>query len=838
MKLTESSKRMEQLLHRQVHRPFFKRYLGRGEILQGISIYDTKLSYALSLFSVRIHSSPSFYFEVLRLSTQADKEKIMAALIPPSTASPDTTPRQNTPASPQYPLLYQQRTRYPLPRLPNLQRPSQSKALCHHRCGSANHIQSIVGKQNASDNALDLHDLRQLMCTALAMSNNADILRVLQVQRDEMTEGLRMRPVYYSPHKTNGIKGSKWTDRAIHPIADGREFKLGIAPHATSTNPSLNHPPSPLPSPPPTHPTRQLHYFSSSGMQRSISPSVPFSNMSLSAILLLAPSFLQPVSPVESVMTGGALGQPHADGGDVEMITASTPLREWDTDHAMEVDHELNGRQHAEAEVKRGSVDERENDIANASELPLACPDTEPLLEPEPPSNAAEDHQPPPPETSHPSLPQASRTSPMIISAPFPPAAEESPKPQPPPKSPKIRGSMPHYIQRKRKQRGREGACLRATTDPKESGYRDAIAAVQSPELEECSPSPRPALPQPHCGTLEVKQVALADDLQSLQQRRRAEGTRDGAPATGEKEEERKRGGSVVKIVKKVTYKVLCLRHNPGQKRVQTRQRALGVTSTPASIASFEASLVRLIEERNAVEVWTLSVPAPPVEAHVMTGSRPTIFRMQIPGYRSSSRSPHYTGSQPYAPAGTGGSSSVDGRLLGGEGQRRRGGKHGRMQREIWRKGRRVMSPLAVEAAAVATTSTRPELSRPPAYNACAAGGDEPVLPIKHEHRSGDNSSGDVVVVEIRDANVDDPDGDSSRNALRVAGASIALLSGAREGRSRAGCAAGLARDRKGTANQATQFDNDNFLMMTRLNKRQTFENYFVLSLTLWCRSF
>ncbi len=135
--------------------------------------------------------------------------------------------------------------------------------------------------------------------------------------------------------------------------------------------------------------------------------------------------------------------------------------------------------------------------------------------------------------------------------------------------------------------------------------------------------------------------------------------------------------------------------HCSGQKRVQTRQRALGVTSTPASMASFEASLVRLIEERNAVEVlwdggmktvfkwsslvwgttrnvWTLSVPAPPVEdiyfpslmlvsvglifrpsslARVMTGSGPTIFRMQIPGYTSSSRSPHYTGSQPYAPA-------------------------------------------------------------------------------------------------------------------------------------------------------------------------------------------
>ncbi|TDL16381.1 hypothetical protein BD410DRAFT_888845 [Rickenella mellea] len=54
-------------------------------------------------------------------------------------------------------------------------------------------------------------------------------------------------------------------------------------------------------------------------------------------------------------------------------------------------------------------------------------------------------------------------------------------KPQPPPKSPKIWGSMLLYLAQTEAEGGgsREGACVRATMVPKESGYGDAIAAVQ-----------------------------------------------------------------------------------------------------------------------------------------------------------------------------------------------------------------------------------------------------------------------------------------------------------------------------------------------------------------------
>ncbi|TDL19300.1 hypothetical protein BD410DRAFT_444410 [Rickenella mellea] len=166
MKLTESSTRVEQFLHQQVHRPFFKRYVRRGEILRGIGICDTELSYALSLFSIRTLNQ----LQAAEARRQADKEKIMAALIPPSTASPDTTPRHHTPTLPTVsPPTEAYEVPSTTPCTPS-NVPPKPKCCVTTAAKVQSDIQSIVEQQNVLDNALDVHDLRQFMCIALVTS--------------------------------------------------------------------------------------------------------------------------------------------------------------------------------------------------------------------------------------------------------------------------------------------------------------------------------------------------------------------------------------------------------------------------------------------------------------------------------------------------------------------------------------------------------------------------------------------------------------------------------------------------------------------------------------------
>ncbi|TDL14843.1 hypothetical protein BD410DRAFT_796909 [Rickenella mellea] len=198
MKLTESFKRVELFLHQQVHRPFLKRYLRRGEILQGIGICDTELSYALGLFSVSVQIRTLKQLQAAEARRQADTEKILAALVPGPPASPDTTPRQPTSALPPVSPPPPEPTPPPAYGVPSVTPPTPSnipaKPKPKRRVTAAevqSDIHTIVEKQNALDDALDLHDLRQLMRTALATSNDADMLRVLQVQRDEMPEALK-----------------------------------------------------------------------------------------------------------------------------------------------------------------------------------------------------------------------------------------------------------------------------------------------------------------------------------------------------------------------------------------------------------------------------------------------------------------------------------------------------------------------------------------------------------------------------------------------------------------------------------------------------------------------
>ncbi|TDL21606.1 JmjC-domain-containing protein [Rickenella mellea] len=301
-----------------------------------------------------------------------------------------------------------------------------------------------------------------------------------------------------------------------------------------------------------------------------------------------------------------------------------------------------------------------------------------------------------------------------------------------------------------------------------------------------------------------------------------AAGAGEVIPAAAEKAKER--GGSVIKIIKKVAYEVLCSQHNPAvaaakkaSKLDKVRTELLQLPfmariKLRVSSGVFEVSLVRVIEERNAVEVlwdggmkrefkWSSlvwgstegmdighkpSVPAPPVEAHVMSGSGPTILRMQIPGYASSSRSPRYTSSQPYAPAPYAtGAYPYQPQIYGPPGPPNYSYgpglpppsypytippapvasaygpgsysyTYGPPPPPAFMPGPSSMGAIPYYppgtpaftssfhntiASTVSSLTPRPELSGPPSYLPRAAVGGEPILPIQQQQRSGDNSS-------------------------------------------------------------------------------------------------
>ncbi|TDL21015.1 hypothetical protein BD410DRAFT_790086 [Rickenella mellea] len=194
--------------------------------------------------------------------------------------------------------------------------------------------------------------------------------------------------------------------------------------------------------------------------------------------------------------------------------------REWDADRAMEVDdehdqqHQHHQQDAEEGEVPSGSVvgervkgggrvrfaspapdailadvidvgeetGARHSVSPKVSELPLAPPLTEPIPEPESPSNQHKDGELPLTDSSLPQPPQAS-ASPVILSEPLPPPPEEPPKPPPPPEPPKIRRSMADYIQRKRKQREEEAAKAQASPVV-ESAALSGAESTASPVVE------------------------------------------------------------------------------------------------------------------------------------------------------------------------------------------------------------------------------------------------------------------------------------------------------------------------------------------------------------------
>ncbi|OBZ74270.1 hypothetical protein A0H81_05040 [Grifola frondosa] len=178
--LVEAFSEVHRFLQKQIHRPFIKRYLRRDEVQRAIQACDNRLNDALGMFSLSIQIR--ILKQVLRAEEQRHADN--AALLDRLSAHPASTQALPAPAVLDTNMLMLTGTDDALLapiHVDGLTNPQQIRET----------LQVLTEKQNERDMAHDTADLRQLMRAALQANNDVEMLRVLQVGRDEMPEAMK-----------------------------------------------------------------------------------------------------------------------------------------------------------------------------------------------------------------------------------------------------------------------------------------------------------------------------------------------------------------------------------------------------------------------------------------------------------------------------------------------------------------------------------------------------------------------------------------------------------------------------------------------------------------------
>ncbi|KAJ7367714.1 hypothetical protein DFH08DRAFT_4178 [Mycena albidolilacea] len=169
-KLVQTFTQVRDLLIKQAHRPFLKRYLKREETVREIAGCDTSLTDALARFSLSVQMRILRQVKETEDRREAENRALIEALRAKQTNALGITvdEGQTTP------------------------RPGLSALPAEHPHAEVlPTLSSIQSTQNTLDFAHDTADLRALLRDALATSSDVDMLAVLQVGREEMPEALK-----------------------------------------------------------------------------------------------------------------------------------------------------------------------------------------------------------------------------------------------------------------------------------------------------------------------------------------------------------------------------------------------------------------------------------------------------------------------------------------------------------------------------------------------------------------------------------------------------------------------------------------------------------------------
>ncbi|KAJ7647040.1 hypothetical protein FB45DRAFT_1019313 [Roridomyces roridus] len=180
-KLVSSFTEVYHFMANQAHLPFLKRYFKRDQILRDIANCDKALGEALSMFGISIQIRILKQVQAVELSRQSETRALYECVVrsqQPAAPVPSATlqglgislPTSTTSLPPSSFAVRPQEDIHPnavLPTLQNLHNMQNTLALTH-----------------------DTADLRTLMREAVSQSSDAEMIRVLQVGRDEMPEAL------------------------------------------------------------------------------------------------------------------------------------------------------------------------------------------------------------------------------------------------------------------------------------------------------------------------------------------------------------------------------------------------------------------------------------------------------------------------------------------------------------------------------------------------------------------------------------------------------------------------------------------------------------------------
>ncbi|KAJ7217776.1 hypothetical protein GGX14DRAFT_550000 [Mycena pura] len=188
-KLVGSFTTVHNFMLKQAHRPFLKRYLKRDEIVRDISGCDKALGEAMSMFGISIQIRILKQVQAAELRRQSDTRAFLESVIcsQQQLASVPSTALQGLGIT--------------LPKDTSGLPPSSShKSLAAHSDAVSEELhpddvfptlQNLHNIQNTIDLAQDTADLRTLMRDAVSQSSDIEMIRVLQVGREEFPEALK-----------------------------------------------------------------------------------------------------------------------------------------------------------------------------------------------------------------------------------------------------------------------------------------------------------------------------------------------------------------------------------------------------------------------------------------------------------------------------------------------------------------------------------------------------------------------------------------------------------------------------------------------------------------------
>ncbi|KAG6902523.1 hypothetical protein C0995_015340 [Termitomyces sp. Mi166 len=204
-KLTESFHSVQSFLLKQVHRPFLKRYLKRDEIQGQIRACDAGLSEALGMFGLSIQIRILKSVQEAEKRRSEDQKALMGMLAAGGggkvvglglSGMETETPGMGMSESTITVRPSQSHVGLEQPRTPTLSAPSPSPLpTLAVSVPDASQVlptlKTVQASQDALDAARDNEDLRALMRAALRAGSDVEMLRVLQIGREEMPEAIK-----------------------------------------------------------------------------------------------------------------------------------------------------------------------------------------------------------------------------------------------------------------------------------------------------------------------------------------------------------------------------------------------------------------------------------------------------------------------------------------------------------------------------------------------------------------------------------------------------------------------------------------------------------------------